>query len=247
MARSRWATLCVVFMVGLLALTAFAGPALAQEEEADAGGGKSGQSLFDMFMAGGTIGMFIVALNVIALALAIEYFASMRRDKLIPPEILGELEVLFEDEEYEEALELCEAEPSYFTNVVASGLPRMNSGYDTMMETMAGTADSETFRLNAKVGYLTLICAVAPMLGLLGTVQGMIMAFNKIAASKGAPEPAELASSIGLALVTTFEGLCVAIPFLTVVYVLKVKVTKLAGEVSGAVEDLFERFRPVKK
>lgn len=244
MARSRWATMLVVLLVAVMFVTAFAGPAMAQDEE-DAGPRK--QSLLSTFLAGGTIGFVIVFLNIVALALSIEYFVTIRRDKLIPPEILGELEVLFEDEEYEEALELCEAEPSYFTNVVAAGLPKMNAGYDAMLEAMSGEADAETFKLNTKVGYITLICAIAPMLGLLGTVQGMILAFQKIASAKGAPEPSELADSIGLALVTTFEGLCVAIPFLIVAYVLKTKVTRLSGEVSGAVEDLFERFRPVKK
>jgi len=245
MARSRWATTLVVLLVAVMFVSAFAGPALAQDEGEDTRAGK--QSLLSTFLAGGTIGFVIVFLNIVALALSIEYFVTIRRDKLIPPEILGELEVLFEDEEYEEALELCEAEPSYFTNVVAAGLPKMNAGYDAMLDAMGAEADIETFKLNTKVGYVSLICAVAPMMGLLGTVQGMILAFQKIASAKGAPEPSELADSIGLALVTTFEGLCVAIPFLCVAYVLKTKVTRLSGEVAGAVEDLFERFRPVKK
>lgn len=242
-ARKHWTAWGFLVMVAVLATLAIATPALAQDEDE----GPKGQTLWDTFLAGGAIGMFIVALNVVALALAIEYFVIFRREKLIPPEILSELEVLFEDEEYEEALELCEAEPSALTRAVAAGIPKMQAGYETMMDSMGGAIDTESFNMQTKVGYISVITSLAPMLGLLGTVQGMIMAFQQIASAKGAPEPSELASSIGLALVTTFEGLIVAIPFIAVAYVLKARVSRLCGEVSGAVEDLFERFRPVKK
>ncbi len=245
MARSRWATLLIYVMIATVAFVAFTGTAMAQDEDEDSG--RRTTTMFDTIMAGGVIGFIIIFMNIVSMAIAIEYFVTMRRDKLIPPEILGELEVLFEDEEYEEALELCEAEPSYFTNVVASGLPKMGAGYDAMVESMEFESDAETFKLQTKVGYIALICSIAPMLGLMGTVYGMIMAFQKIASAKGAPEPSELADSIGLALVTTLLGLIVAIPFLIVAYILRAKVTRLSIEVSGAVEDLFERFRPVKK
>ena len=243
-ARTHWKSWGFLLLVAVVMTLAIATPALAQDEGDD---GPKGQTLWDTFLAGGSIGMFIVALNVVALALAIEYFVIFRREKLIPPEILSELEVLFEDEEYEEALELCEAEPSALTRAVAAGIPKMQAGYDTMMDSMGGAVDTENFNMQTKVGYISVITSLAPMLGLLGTVQGMIMAFQQIASAKGAPEPSELASSIGLALVTTFEGLIVAIPFIAVAYVLKAKVTRLSAEVAGAVEDLFERFRPVKK
>ena len=179
--------------------------------------------------------------------MVIDCVVRIINNKLIHPEILGELEVLFEDEEYEEALELCEAEPSFFTNCVASGIPKMTAGYDMMIESMETENAAETFKLHTKVGYIGTIAAVAPMLGLMGTVYGMIQAFQKIAQAKGAPEPSELADSIGLALVTTLLGLIVAIPSLIVNFLLKAKVTKLSMEVGNAIEDLFERFRPVRK
>jgi biopolymer transport protein ExbB len=246
MAHSKWATLLVFVMVVLIALLAVCGAAFAQDED-EGGGDEGGTSLLDTVMAGGAIGFVIIGMSVVCVALTIEYFVTMSRDKLIPPEILGELEVLFEDEEYEEALELCEAEPSFFTNCVASGIPKMTAGYDMMIESMESENAAETFRLQTKVGYIGTIAAVAPMLGLMGTVYGMIQAFQKIASAKGAPEPSELADSIGLALVTTLLGLIVAIPSLIVNFVLKAKVTKLSIEVGNAVEDLFERFRPVRK
>lgn len=248
MRRNHWMTLLLVLVVGCVAL-GIAAPAFAQDADAEAEAARLAEknSLWNTFLAGATIGMCIVALNIVALALSIEYFITMRRDKYVPPEILSELEVLFEDEEWEEALELCQAEPSYLTNIVAAGLPKMQLGYDEMMNAMQGAQGNELFKSQTKVGYIGVVCALAPMLGLLGTVQGMILAFQKIAGAKGAPDPSELADSIGLALVTTFEGLVVAIPFLSVLYVLKAKIIRLDGEVGGVVEDLFERLRPAKK
>jgi biopolymer transport protein ExbB len=243
MLRSRGATLWVLGVVAMAALLVCTGPAFAQDG-ADGAERAREMSLLDTVVAGGVIGFVIMFMNIVAMALAIEYFVTMRRDKLLPPELLAELEVLLEDEDYEEALELCEAEPTYMTNVVGSGLQRMRGGYDAVMEAMQDTAAVETQHLQTKVGYITLICAIAPMLGLMGTVYGMIMAFGKIATRQGAPEPSELADSIGLALVTTLLGLVVAVPFLVVAYILRARVARLSAEISGAVEDLFERFRP---
>jgi biopolymer transport protein ExbB len=227
-----------------LAVPLLSATALAQDEP---GPEAEGLSILDTVMAGGAIGFVIIGLSVVCVALTIEYFVTISRDKLIPPEILGELEVLFEDDEYEEALELCEAEPSFFTNCVATGIPKITAGYDLMIESMETTNAAETFKLQSKVGYIGTIAAVAPMLGLMGTVYGMIQAFQKIATTSGAPEPSELADSIGLALVTTLLGLIVAIPSLIVNFVLKARVTKLSIEVAEATSDLFERFTPVRK
>ncbi|MHC5020257.1 MAG: MotA/TolQ/ExbB proton channel family protein [Planctomycetota bacterium] len=238
MIRSRLtAPVCAALAVPFLSAAAFA----QDEPVPDAAGGLS---LLDTVVAGGAIGFVIIGLSIVCVALSIEYFVTMSRDKLIPPEILGELEVLFEDDEFEEALELCEAEPSFFTNCVASGIPRITAGYDLMQESMEFQNAAETFKLQSKVGYIGTIAAVAPMLGLMGTVYGMIQAFQKIAITAGAPEPSELADSIGLALVTTLLGLIVAIPSLIVNFVLKARVTKLSIEVAEATSDLFERFTP---
>ncbi|MHC4598748.1 MAG: MotA/TolQ/ExbB proton channel family protein [Planctomycetota bacterium] len=208
--KKEW--ILAAFVVMAL-ITVLAVPALAGEDE---GGedeeGEGSMSWMDTIMASGVIGGVIILLSIVSLALTIEHFVSIRQDKLVPPEILGEIEVLFEDEEYEEAMELCEAEPSYFTNVVGTALPKMGSGYHAMMEAIADSLDEENTKLHQKISFLSLISSVSPMMGLLGTVYGMIIAFQKIASARGAPEPAELASGISLALVTTFEGLVVAIP-----------------------------------
>ncbi len=198
----------------------------------------------DMVAAGGLVGHTIILCSVISLAMIIESAVHLRRDKLIPPEILSEIEVLFEDEEYDEAIELCEAEPSFFTNVVGTTLPKRDQSFNSIMESIAVASEGEAGRLHMKLSYLSLITQIAPMLGLLGTVQGMIVAFQKIATSRGAPEPAELADSISMALVTTFEGLCVAIPGTGAFIFMRNRVVRLSNDVQGIIEDLFEKFKP---
>ncbi|MHC5035883.1 MAG: MotA/TolQ/ExbB proton channel family protein [Planctomycetota bacterium] len=234
--------LAAFVVIALIAVCAV--PAIAQDEDEDEGA--ESMTWMDTIMASGVIGGVIILLSIVSLALVIEHFVSIRQDKLVPPEILGEIEVLFEDEEYEEAMELCEAEPSYFTNVVGAALPKMGSGYHAMMDAIADSLDEENTKLHQKISYISLIAAVAPMLGLLGTVYGMIIAFQKIAASRGAPEPAELASGISLALVTTFEGLIVAIPATAFYFFFRNKVVGLGLQITTIVEDLFDRFRPTE-
>lgn len=223
--------------------------AFAQEDAgADApkssGGAFFGMTMGELLAAGATIGWMIMFLSVIMFSLAIQYGMQMRRDKLVPPDVLGELEVLFEDEDYEGAMELCESEPCLLTNVIAAALPKIAFGFDVMVESMRAVQEEEAVKLNQKVGSLSLIGALAPMLGLLGTVTGMIAAFNQIASSPTAPKPSELAGGISQALVTTMQGLFVAIPAISCFFYLKNQVAKSALEVAAIAEELVERFRP---
>ena len=103
--------------------------------------------------------------------------------------------------------------------------------------------DEESIKLHQKVGWLSLIANVAPMMGLLGTVSGMVDAFNEIASSGGQASPAELADGISKALLTTMFGLIVAIPVTAAFAFIRNRMVKTIIEVGAIVEDLFERFR----
>ena len=196
---------------------------------------------------GGIIGFLIIGLSVVGLALIIEHAVTIRRDALVPPDLLGNLESLFEDEEYEEAMQLCESQPTFLTNVLAAGLPKINHGYDEVENAMAEVGEQEAVRLHQKIGYLSLIANVAPMLGLLGTVAGMIGAFNTIALKQGAPNPSDFAGSISQALVTTFMGLTVAIPLTAWFFFFRNRVIRVILEVGAISGELMERFKPQGK
>lgn len=221
--------------------------ALAQEETSAADGIQTeGITIGLIIKGGGTIGWVIIACSVVLLAFTLEDAYIYRRDKLIPPDLLNELEVLFEDQEYQEALELCEANPSLLTNIVGAALSKLAQGYDAMKEALAGTADTEAVKMQQKIGWLSLLANLSPMLGLFGTVQGMIATFQVIATSSGPPEPKAMAGSIQLALITTFLGLFVAMPGTCVYFFFRNKSVTMLMEAQGIADEFVERFRPTE-
>ena len=114
-----------------------------------------------------------------------------------------------------------------------------HAGYEEMVGVLEQTAAEETFKLNAKISYLSLLGNVAPLLGLLGTVTGMITSFQTIANMK-APTPGDLATGVYESLVNTTMGLFIAIIFLTLFFFFKNKVTKLTLSVNLQAVDLLK-------
>jgi biopolymer transport protein ExbB len=232
--------MAAVLGVALMALGVFAGPAFAQAADSPEA---PGQSITIFITGGGAIGYMIILCSVIALALTIEHFVTIKREKIVPSQLIDEIEGMFENEEYQEALELCEAEPNYLTNVLAAGLPKINAGFETMKAAMDEAAEEEAIKLQQKISYLALIGTVAPMMGLFGTVYGMILAFNTIAAKGASVTPADLAINISIALVTTFQGLIVAIPSMTFFAYFRNRVVRVVLEIGAIADELVERFR----
>ena len=212
-------------------------PVLAQDST-----GQS-KSLGDLIRASGVVGLAIIGLSVVALAIIIENFASLKRDKLAPPEIIDEIQALFEEGQFQEAMELCENEPNYFTRVCGAGIAKIGHSFDTIQKSLEEMGDEESVKLHQKIGWLSLIANVAPMMGLLGTVMGMVKAFNEIAASGGQANPADLAGGISEALLTTMFGLIVAIPVTASFAFVRNRMVRTIIELGAIVEDLFERFR----
>jgi biopolymer transport protein ExbB len=235
-----------IFLVMIFAVVLTTGFCLlhAQDDAAAIDPGEVTVPLGQIFKDGGAVGWIIVGLSVIGLALIISNFMEMRREKLAPPDVIEEIEALFEAGEYQEAIELCEAEPNYFTNVVASGLPKLSASFSAMEKALEEMSEEEAIKLHQRLSWISLIANVAPMLGLLGTVMGMIQSFNVIAATKGQADPSQLSGGISSALITTMFGLIVAIPTTASFVWLRNRVVKNSIEISAIVADLFERFRP---
>ena len=219
-----------------------AGTALAQDAAAD---GESSSAIAEVFKYenAGLIGYLIVLLSIVALALVIENFMTIKREKLAPPDVLDELEALFDGESFQEAVELCEQEKNYLTNVVGAGLAKLGHPFETMQTAIREMQTEESVKLFQKIGWLSLISAIAPMMGLFGTVTGMFVTFSTIAAAGGSVSPAILAAGIKMALITTIFGLTVAIPVGIAFYALRNRVIKTSTEINAISEDLFERFR----
>jgi biopolymer transport protein ExbB len=234
---SKFNALVLVGLV-LLALVAFPASAFAQDEEQEQEG-----FVTSILTKGGPIGWVIILLSVATLALIIEFGVNVRADKICPPELIDEVEALLEEDEYQEALELCESEPNFVTRSLAAGLPRLNEGFATVKEAMEAAAGIEAVKLQQKVSWMLFLSNVAPMLGLFGTVSGMITAFDVIVAKGAKVTPADLAGGISAALVTTFLGLLVAIPAVSAYQYFRNKATRISIHFADVLEEMIERFR----
>jgi biopolymer transport protein ExbB len=239
-------TLKQVPFVRLLAVATplvLASSLLAQEPAAAATEQSSTIAEVFKYENAGLVGYIIVLMSIVALALIIENFMTIKREKLAPPDLLDELEALFEGENFQEAVELCEQEKNYLTNVVGAGLSKLGHAFETMQTSLREMQTEETVKLFQKIGWLSLISAMAPMMGLFGTVTGMFVTFSSIAAAGGSVSPAQLAGGIKMALITTIFGLTVAMPVGAAFYILRNRVIKTSTEINAISEDLFERFR----
>lgn len=229
----------VLLAAGVLSL---AGGGLLAGETTEEARGQT-LSLWDNIKAGGITEALILLLSVVAMALAIQNAVELRRDRQVPPHVLQELEGLVGEQNYDEAIDLCEREDNFLCNVMANALAKIGNGYERMVEAAGEGVEENASILNNRLMYLSLIASVAPMLGLLGTVVGMIQAFNVIAALRGVANPADLAEGISKALITTATGLYVAIPTLIIYMAFRNRVIRITQEVTVIAGELLDNFR----
>jgi len=193
---------------------------------------------------GGSIGLVLWALSIVMVALVIQAFLAIRKINVLPDSTRIQVQQLFDNKQYREAVELTATQPDYLSYIVHASLSEANRGYNAMEKALAEAANERTTRLMRSIEYLNLLGNIGPMLGLLGTVYGMILAFFTIVAKGGAVEPAELAEALGIKLVCTFMGLVVAIPSLTVYGLMRNRIDILAGEAVVAAQDMVAIFKP---
>jgi biopolymer transport protein ExbB len=186
----------------------------------------------------------IILLSIVAMALVIEYALSIRPKAMMPEQELGELRRLMASERYDEVAGRRDDDESCFvTTVVASGLRERGRGYDAVIKAMEDMADELTGRLLRKIEHLNIIANIAPMLGLLGTVMGMVNSFNQISVAVGGVDPRRLAGGIFEALMTTVMGLIVAIPSLYAFGFFRNRVDGLVAEASSEAEAMVEALK----
>ena len=199
-------------------------------------------SIWFILKASGSIGLIIILLSVVAGALAIEHLITIRRSTMIPQELADRLFQLIKNGDRAKALDLCKANPGFLSNVIMPALLQPWSHWEYVEKAVEDALADQAGRLYRRIDWLSLIGSIAPMLGLLGTVVGMIVAFRNLSLSDGMAGGA-LAEGIYLALVTTVEGLVVAIPTLTLHSFFTNRITSLAGDVAYTAEQIL---RPIK-
>jgi biopolymer transport protein ExbB len=195
-----------------------------------------------MIAASGTFGLLILLLSFVMVALVMMNILQVRRDNFVPQAFIESFEQRLNARDYQGAYETARSDDSLVARVLAAGLGKLNQGYDKAVEGMQEVGDDENMALEHRLSYLALISAVAPMLGLMGTVSGMIDSFREIATSPTTPKPSELAAGISTALFTTLEGLTVAIPAMVFYAILKNRIARFVLEVGMVSEGLMSRF-----
>ncbi len=184
-----------------------------------------------LLQAGGTIGWVIVGLSVAMVALIIEHLLSIRRGSLMPRGLAEELHQQISAQQYQQADARCRERPSFLGFVVSAAIQDVGLGYSAIEKSMEDACAEQAARLFRKIEYLSVIGVLAPMLGLMGTVWGMILAFGEFAQNAN-PQPTDLAPAISLALVTTLQGLIVAVPALAAFAWFRSRVDEYVAETS---------------
>ena len=190
-----------------------------------------------------TYTVIFFALSITLLTLIVMNLLAARQDNICPPDLVEGVEQQLEQGNAAGAAELVRTDDSFLGQVVAAGLAKLDRGHSLAVEAMQEVGEEETMKMEHNLSYMALIGNISPMIGLFGTVQGMISAFRTIATSGSTPKPADLALNISTALFTTLAGLAIAIPAIAVYNILRNRVQRLTLQVGVTSEEIIERFR----
>lgn len=235
--------------LGLLSVTSFAlfaEPLFAQTEPGNQQTEET-TGFWSVILSGGWFGTLILAVLVIlsmfAVYLIIEQVVTLRKSEVMPAKLADETRQLLSQGRMADADALCRKKPSPLSFVLISGLAEFDFGWQAMEKAMEDAVAEQAAKLYRKIEYLSVIGNLAPMCGLLGTVTGMIFAFQEVAVSQGTAGAGDLAEGIYSALVTTVAGLVVAIPSLGAFAVLRNRIDQLIAETAYTAQHVFAPIR----
>ncbi len=242
-------------MVRVVALIAFlavvvvmmaALPTLAQPGPVeDATAAAAEVKYFDFFVVkGGPIAFGLIVVSIVTIALTIEHCLSIRRATIVPSEAVRNAKALIDEKKYLDAIQFTAEDPSMLGYVLNAGLIEASNGFAAMERALEETLEERSARLFRKTEYLNIIGNVSPMIGLLGTVTGMILLFAEIHAADAFPGARIVADRIAIALITTFWGLAVGIPALSIYAIFRNRIDVLTAECALAAEHILSVFKP---
>lgn len=208
---------------------------------------KKVDTFWDIIINSGAIGIFIWILlfgsSAAALGLIIDGFITVRQNKIMPPALVESVRAALSDGDLGAALQACEAQPGPLSNILMAGFNNVSEGFDVIMDSVSTAAGIESEKLMQRVNYLNLCGALAPMLGLMGTVTGMVDAFAALANAQGSEKAQMLAMAISQALYTTAVGLLVAVPAILGFTFIRNNATKIILNMESLTYDLVKVLR----
>ncbi len=238
----RWLSLAVLSAVLLCFFLVASASAQTEIESEEAL--SSGLTYFDFFVVkGGVIAYFIILLSVVAMSLSVEHFFSIRRSTVVPAQAIEQAQELIDAGKYLEAIQFTAEEPSMVGYVLHAALREAPNGFGAMERALEEAIEERSSKLYRKIEYLNIIGAVSPMIGLFGTVVGMILLFSAIHAADSFPRAQVVADKVSIALVATFWGLAVAIPSLSIYSVFRNRIEVMTAECAVAADRLLAAFK----
>lgn len=168
--------------------------------------------MVQVFLSGGPVMFVLLFLSIVSITIVVERFLYFRNNRVNEDQLLSRLKSTLEKGHYDEALAICDASPSPITNLMKVGISLRDQPVTVVRDMVMDTANQEIPKMEKYITTLGTISTIAPLLGLFGTVQGIIMAFNVLNQLQGVGDPSALAGGIGTSLITTAGGIIVAVP-----------------------------------
>ena len=207
-----------------------------------------GTGFFAVVFGSGWLGVVLWAAlfgcGAAAIYFIVDSSVLIRPQKIMPQSLIDKVKAAMAEGDVMKALHACETEPGPMANILSAGFSHVEEGFEVIQESIGGAADLETERIMQRLTWISVCSNLAPMLGLLGTVQGMIMAFATLAT--GAPDVGALALAIAQALWTTAGGLTIAIPAITFYYSIRNNANRLILRMQAMTMELIKDLRNVE-
>ncbi|MFN7625624.1 MAG: MotA/TolQ/ExbB proton channel family protein, partial [Pirellula sp.] len=204
-------------------------------------------TLFEIIFSGGILGIGImlalILMSIVAMYLIVDQMLSLKRKDLLPADLSENVRQLLAQGKLKDADQACRERPCPLSFVLISGIAEIEFGWPAVEKALEDSLGEQAARLYRKLEYLSVIGNLAPMLGLLGTVAGMIIAFREVALSQGTAGAGQLASGIYSALVTTVAGLLIAIPSLGAFAVFRNRIDEIISEMAYSAQHVFGPIR----
>ncbi len=206
-----------------------------------------GSGFMGVVLSGGVLGILLwlalAALSVAGTHLIVDSFIKIREKRIIPDGLVSGVRGALETKDIPQAIQLCGGEPGALSNILTAGFSNAADGPEAAQDAIGAAADLESEKLLQRINYLNVVGNLAPMLGLLGTVQGMIMAFATLGTEAGAAKNAMLATNISQALYTTAAGLVVAVPALGFFAFFRNRATKIILSMEALTMELMKKLK----
>lgn len=234
-----------VFLVGLAVLVIALIAALRSQSGGSAAAAGQSQTLFEQFVvAGGPIvWLVLLPMSLVAVYLAAEYSLSIRRERLVPRRIGGGIIEQMQRFGTGQLPAKIAEQDDFVSTAVVRAISKGGGDWFRMRNLFFESLQEQALRLGRRIEWLNLIGNVSPMVGLFGTVFGMIKLFNAIVTAGGQPQPAQLAEGISVALVTTLWGLFIAIPSLAIHGVFANRIETLLSDATAEAENILTEIR----